>query len=242
MEIIPSLSILSGKLVRLQKGNYDRQTAYETSPLDFAKKLEDSGIRRIHFIDLEGARQRHIVNHSTLEMLAAQTKLRIDFGGGITSEKDVKQAFECGASAITVGHLALQQPDVFVAWLAAYGPEKVVLSADYKNGFVFIKSGVGQLTPKLHHNHISYFYNRSVDYVKCADVSRDGMLNGPSFELYEMLIDDFPSIKLLASGGIRSIEDLKALQRLGVHGAMLGKALYEGDLSLDEIKQYILSL
>ena len=235
MRIIPAIDIISGQCVRLTQGNYATQKIYSKNPLDVAKEFEDHGIRFLHLVDLDGAKSKHIVNHKILEQIATQTQLKVDFGGGIKSEADVKIAFECGASQITAGSLALQNPDLFLKWLNTFGQDKIILGADAKNRKIATQGWLSDSNQDVL-EFISGFEKKGVRHVICTDISKDGMLEGPSFELYAEILEK-TNIQLIASGGVSKIDDIIQLKRLGCEGVIIGKAIYEGRISFKELEK-----
>jgi phosphoribosylformimino-5-aminoimidazole carboxamide ribotide isomerase len=238
IEIIPSITVLSGKTVRLQQGDFSKPVHYDKNPLDLAKEFEQSGIRKIHLIDLDGAQAGKVKNYNVLRMIHKHTRLHIDFGGGISTDGDLTQAFENGANRVTVGSMALRNPALFTGWLISYGRHKLTLSADFKDDKVVYR-GWQKLSEVSIYDHIEHYYKRTVLYVKSADVSKEGVMGGPSIQVYKNLMEKFPQLKLLASGGIRSAQDLHDLQEIGVYGAVVGRAFYEGELSLADMKSFM---
>jgi phosphoribosylformimino-5-aminoimidazole carboxamide ribotide isomerase len=237
IEIIPAIDILGGKCVRLSQGDYARQTVYNTDPLEVAKMFEDAGIRRLHLVDLDGAREKHIVNYSVLERISMKTELVIDFGGGLKSEDDLRIAFECGAAMITGGSIAVKERDVFLSWLKKYTALKIILGADAKEGKIAVngwqEDSELEILPFL-----QSYVDEGIKIVISTDISKDGMMNGPSFSLYSEILNHFPDLYLIASGGISSMEDIFKLAEMGVPGVITGKAILEGKISLKEIKDY----
>ncbi len=246
MRIIPAIDILDGKCVRLTRGDYATRKVYHEDPLDAARAFQDHGLNYLHLVDLDGARSSHIVNYRVLERLTAQTSLQIDFGGGLKTDADVRIAFECGASQVTGGSIALKNPALFESWLDRYGPGRIILGADADAGKIAVngwqESSDQDLVP-----FVNGYRLRGIRYVVCTDISKDGMLEGPSLELYKTLLRETqteagtPGIALIASGGVRNLDDLHALQEAGCEGAIIGKALYEGTLTLNELEKYIAS-
>jgi len=235
MRIIPAIDIINGKCVRLTKGDYAQQKIYNENPLEVAKAFEGSGIKYLHLVDLDGAKSKHIVNHKILESIAKNTSLKIDFGGGIKSNEDVKIAFESGASQITGGSIAVQNSTIFLEWLQTYGNEKIILGADVNNRKIATH---GWLTVSEIDviDFILGYEKKSISYVLCTDIAKDGMLQGTSNELYKEILDK-TSVKLIASGGVSCIEDIIQLKALGCDGVIIGKAFYEGKISLNELKE-----
>lgn len=234
MRIIPAIDIIEGKCVRLSKGDYTTQKIYNENPLEVAKKFENAGIQYLHLVDLEGAKSKTIVNHKILEKLASQTQLKIDFGGGLKSDADVKMAFNCGASQITGGSIAVSKPDIFERWVKTYGSEKIILGADCKNRKIATFGWLEKSTWDVL-EFIQEYEEKGVQQVICTDIDKDGMLRGPSLNLYREILQK-TKVNLIASGGISSIEDLEKLKGLGCHGAIVGKAIYEGRISLKQLE------
>lgn len=238
MKIIPAIDIIDGKCVRLSQGDYNTKKVYSEDPLDMAKQFEDHGIQNLHLVDLDGAKAQHIVNYKTLERLTAQTQLHIDFGGGLKSNEDLRIAFECGAQQITGGSIAVQQPELFEQWIEDYGAKKIILGADARNEKIatsgWLKTSNLDLFPFL-----TRYFESGVRQVICTDISKDGMLEGPSLELYQKIIKHLPDLELIASGGVSSLLDLEQLAAIGCHGTILGKAIYENRISLLELRNFI---
>lgn len=235
MRIIPAIDIINGKCVRLTKGDYNSVTVYDGTPIEVARRFEDNGFRYLHLIDLDGAREKHIVNHSVLEEIAKNTSLTVDFGGGLKSDEDIRTAFNCGASMVTIGTVAATDPEAFLEWLSLFGPEKIILGADSVNRKIMI-SGWSEDTGKDVCDYISGFRRKGVLYAACTDISKDGMLQGPAIELYREILTR-TAINLIASGGISSVEDIKLLKDTGCEGAIVGKAIYEGKIGLKELSE-----
>ncbi len=240
MRIIPAIDIIDGKCVRLSKGDYSTKKIYNENPLEVAKSFEGVGIKYLHLVDLDGAKSKQIVNYKILEQIAGKTNLKIDFGGGLKSDKDLNIAFECGANQVTGGSIAVKDPDVFKTWLKVYGPDKIILGADAQNEKVAI-SGWLESSDKELIPFIEGYKNEGVNYVICTDISKDGMLEGPSFELYKRILRQVPTIALIASGGISHFDELGQLAELGCEGTIIGKAIYENRISLKQLEAYILS-
>lgn len=234
MRIIPAIDIIGGKCVRLTKGDYSTKKTYNENPLEIAKELEDNGIEYLHLVDLDGAINKHIVNYKTLAQICSRTNLKVDFGGGVKSAKDLSTAFDCGAKQITGGSIAVTQPATFKSWINKYGPEKIILGADCKDQKI-ATAGWTKTANIGVTSFIKDYQKQGVKYVICTDIAKDGMLQGTSNALYKEIIDQ-SSISLIASGGVSSIEDLKALQAIGCEGAIIGKALYEGRIKLKELR------
>ena len=235
MKIIPAIDIIEGSCVRLTKGNYATKKIYNKNPLEVAKEFEANGIKHLHLVDLDGAKSKRIVNYKILEQIAVKTKLKIDFGGGLKSNKDLKIAFESGANQITGGSIAVQKPELFNSWIHDYGGERIILGADCLNRKV-ATNGWQQTSEIDVLKLIQEYEKRGIRSTICTDISKDGMLSGPAFSLYENLISN-SNTKLIASGGISSIQDLKDLKAIGCAGAIVGKAIYEGKVTLKELKK-----
>ncbi len=240
MRIIPAIDIIEGKCVRLSKGDYDTKKIYNENPLEVAKAFEAHGIRYLHLVDLDGAKSKHIVNHKVLEQIAAQTNLQIDFGGGLKTDDDLRIAFESGANQITGGSIAVKDKETFTRWLETYGAKKIILGADAMDEKVAVlgwqEESKEELIP-----FIRDYLKEGIQYVICTDISKDGMLEGPSFELYCRIIEECPEIRLIASGGISTFDELPKLAEMGCEGTIIGKAIYENHISLKQLEKYILS-
>ena len=239
MRIIPAIDIIDGKCVRLSKGDYATQKTYNEHPLEVAKAYVDHGITHLHLVDLDGAQASHIVNYKVLENIASNTPLKIDFGGGLKSDEDLKIAFESGASQITGGSIAVKNKSLFKRWLNEYGPEKIILGADVLNNKIAVsgwqESSQEELLP-----FIQSYQKEGISYVICTDISKDGMLQGPSFELYKARLEESTDgLKLIASGGISHYDELPKLAALGCEGVIIGKAIYEGRISLKQLEEFI---
>lgn len=233
MRIIPAIDIIDGKCVRLTKGDFATQKIYNEHPLEVAKAFEANGIQYLHLVDLDGAKSKHIVNHKVLEEIATKTSLKIDFGGGLKSDDDVSIAFGCGASKITGGSVAVNNPDLFLKWLSHYGSDKIILGADANNRKIATQGWLVQSDQDVA-NFIQEFVRLGVSYVVCTDIAKDGMLQGAANELYKEILNQTP-VKLIASGGVSSVDDLSELAAIGCEGAIIGKALYEGKITLQEL-------
>ena len=238
MRICPAIDLIEGKCVRLSKGDYATKKIYNESPLEVAKAFEAHGIEYLHLVDLDGAKSKHIVNYKVLETLASQTSLKIDFGGGLKSDQDIKIAFESGAAQITGGSIAVKAPEIFNNWLKRYGTEKIILGADVK-GLKIATDGWLETSDQSLFEFIEYYKSQGIEYVICTDISKDGMLEGPAFALYQKLLAKV-QIKLIASGGISKFEELPKLAALGCEGAIIGKAIYENRISLKQLENYII--
>lgn len=237
MRIIPAIDIIEGKCVRLEKGDYARKKNYHEDPLEVAKSFEDHGLTYLHLVDLDGARQGEVINWKVLERIASQTQLHIDFGGGVKQEKDLRIVFEAGGRQVNVGSLAVKEPERFTDWLREYGGGKLILSADVREGRIAV-SGWQEQTELQVIDFVGRYMERGVQTAVVTDIARDGMLQGPSFDLYRHLLSELPELELVASGGITTLADLDQLQRIGMDGAIIGKAIYEGRISLAELQQW----
>ena len=240
MRIIPAIDIIDGKCVRLSKGDYSTKKIYNEHPLEIAKQFEAHGIEFLHLVDLDGAKASHIVNHKVLEEIASKTSLKIDFGGGLKTDDDLRIAFESGAGQITGGSIAVKQPDVFKNWLSKFGADKIILGADANNEKIAISGWLEESDEDLI-PFVQNYQKEGVQYVICTDIAKDGMLEGPSFDLYEKMLAQLPNIKLIASGGISTFDELPKLAELGCEGTIIGKAIYENKISLKELEDFILN-
>lgn len=238
IEIVPAIDIIDGKCVRLTKGDYNTKKVYNEDPVEVAKMFESYGIRRLHTVDLDGAKSQHIVNYKVIEKIADHTSLVIDFGGGIKSDEDLDIAFQSGASMVTIGSVAVKKPELFESWLEKYGDNKIILGADVKNGLISIngwkEEGNEELIPFLRN-----YINKGVDNVLCTDISKDGMLQGPAIDLYEKIMALFPKLHLIASGGVSGIEDIEALEKAGIPSVVFGKAIYEGKIDMKDLQRFL---
>jgi phosphoribosylformimino-5-aminoimidazole carboxamide ribotide isomerase len=238
IEIIPAIDLIDGKCVRLSQGDYNQKTVYNENPLEVAKMFEAAGITRLHLVDLDGAKAKHIVNHKVLETIATKTNLIIDFGGGLKTDKDLEIAFNSGAKMVTGGSIAVKERETFLSWLEKFGSEKIILGADAKNGNIAVGGWI-ETTELPVIEFISGFYKMGISKVISTDISRDGMLTGPAFELYQNIMDKLPGIEIIASGGIATMSDILKLDEMGVPGVITGKAIYENKISLKEIEEFI---
>jgi phosphoribosylformimino-5-aminoimidazole carboxamide ribotide isomerase len=238
MEVIPAIDIIDGKCVRLTHGDYSQKKIYNEHPLEVAKEFEDGGIKRLHLVDLDGAKAGVVKNWKVLETIAGKTSLVIDFGGGIKSEKDVQIVFDSGAALATVGSIAVKDEETFSTWLTKFGAEKFLLGADVKNEKITV-SGWTEQTEIGIYDFIEKYIQKGIKQIFCTDVSKDGALEGPSTELYKSIIEKFPDLHFIASGGVSSMEDVYQLQEIDCKGVIIGKAIYEGRIQLDELKKLI---
>jgi phosphoribosylformimino-5-aminoimidazole carboxamide ribotide isomerase len=240
MRIIPAIDIIEGKCVRLSKGDYNTKIIYNENPLEVAKMFESHGIKYLHLVDLDGAKSSRIVNHKILEQIASKTTLKIDFGGGLKSDADLKIAFESGANQITGGSIAVKNRGIFEKWIADYGADKIILGADANNEKVAVSGWLEDSDEDLV-PFIKNYQSKGIQYVICTDIAKDGMLEGPSFELYKKILVEAIGIKLIASGGISAFDELPKLAEMGCEGTIIGKAIYEHKISMKELENYILN-
>ena len=238
MIIIPAIDIIDGKAVRLTKGDYSQKKIYNEDPLEVAKMFEGSGIQRLHLVDLDGAKQKKIVNRRILESIAHQTELQIDFGGGIQSDYDIQLAFDSGAMQVTGGSLAVKNPALFESWLNKYGPERIILGADFLDGKIAI-SGWQEDSNWALDDFLKAYYAKGIKYVISTDVSKDGLLDGPAVTMYAGMVKKFPELEVIASGGVSGMKDILELDKLSLHGVIVGKAIYENRISLKDIEKFV---
>jgi phosphoribosylformimino-5-aminoimidazole carboxamide ribotide isomerase len=235
IELIPAIDIINGQCVRLTKGDYDQKTVYSDSPATMAKEFETLGFQRLHVVDLDGAKSKHIVNDHVLRRITTETRLTVDFGGGIKTDEDLEKAFASGAAMVTIGSIAVTQPELFMGWLERYGAEKMILGADVRQGKISIngwKEDSGEdLLPFL-----KKYVDAGVRNVLCTEISKDGTLAGPAIDLYKRIMDTYPQLHLIASGGVSSKEDIEALDAAGIPAVVFGKAIYEGRIDLKTLK------
>jgi phosphoribosylformimino-5-aminoimidazole carboxamide ribotide isomerase len=239
MRILPAIDIIDGKCVRLSKGDYNTKKIYNENPLEVAKSFEDHGIEYLHLVDLDGAKSRHIVNYNVLESICTRTNLKVDFGGGLKSDEDLRIAFESGANQITGGSIAVKNAETFKGWLQKYGSDKIILGADCKDRKI-ATSGWLETSELDVVAFIKHYETEGVTYVICTDIAKDGMLQGTSNELYKEIINE-TNVRLIASGGVTDIDDLHQLKDIGCEGAIVGKAIYEGNISLQDLQRFILN-
>ncbi|MFI8379778.1 1-(5-phosphoribosyl)-5-[(5-phosphoribosylamino)methylideneamino]imidazole-4-carboxamide isomerase [Leeuwenhoekiella sp. NPDC079379] len=254
MRIIPAIDIIDGKCVRLSKGDYDTKKIYNEHPLEVAKEFEAHGIEYLHLVDLDGAKSKHIVNHKVLEQIASQTSLKIDFGGGLKTDNDLRVAFESGANQITGGSIAVKDRETFKSWISKFGNTKIILGADAKDEKVAVSGWLEESKEELI-PFIQAYQQEGISYVICTDISKDGMLEGPSFDLYKKILEhchiersrdadssnEVNNLKLIASGGISHFDELPKLAELGCEGTIIGKAIYEGRISMKQLEEFILN-
>ena len=241
IEIIPAIDIIEGKCVRLTKGDYDTKKVYNDDPLEVAKMMEANGMRRLHVVDLDGAKSQHIVNYNIIERIADHTSLVIDFGGGIKTDEDIDIAFGSGASLVTVGSVAVKEPELFGEWLEKYSPAKVILGADVKNGLISINGWKEDSDTRLTDFLDQYMKAGNLN-VLCTEISRDGMLQGPAIDLYKEIMHAHPTCHLIASGGVSCIDDIDELDKAGIPAVVFGKAIYEGRIDLMDVKCRMLNV
>lgn len=234
IQLIPAIDIINGQCVRLTKGDYSQMTVYSDSPSLVAQKFEQTGFHRLHVVDLDGAKSRHIVNDQILREITQATQLTVDFGGGIKTDNDIRKAFDAGASMVTIGSIAVQQPELCMEWIERYGSERIILGADVRNGKISIngwkEDSDEDLLPFL-----KRFVESGICNVLCTEISKDGTLQGPAIELYQHVMDAYPDLHLIASGGVSSIEDIRALNEAGIPAVVFGKAIYEGKIDIKEL-------
>jgi phosphoribosylformimino-5-aminoimidazole carboxamide ribotide isomerase len=234
IELIPAIDIINGQCVRLTKGDYDQKTIYRDSPSEVAKEFELLGFRRLHVVDLDGAKSKNIVNDAVLKAITTGTNLVVDFGGGIKTDEDIEKAFASGASMVTVGSIAVTEPERFMGWLRKYGAERMILGADVRNGKISINGWKEDSTEDLL-PFLKKYIDAGVKNVLCTEISKDGTLAGPAIDLYRRVMDAYPELHLIASGGVSSKEDIEALDQAGIPAVVFGKAIYEGRIDLREL-------
>ena len=235
IQIIPAIDLIDGKCVRLTQGDYSKKTIYNENPLEVAKEFEDIGIKRLHLVDLDGAKKGEVVNLKVLENIASQTKLVIDFGGGIKNDVSIENVFNVGAAFATIGSLAVKQPEVLFSWLKKYGADKIMLGADVKNENIAI-GGWLETTDINIYDFLKINFIKGITNVFCTDISKDGLLQGPSIALYKKIMEEIPELKLIASGGVSDMKDVLELEKIGCGGVIIGKAIYEGRITIDELR------
>jgi phosphoribosylformimino-5-aminoimidazole carboxamide ribotide isomerase len=241
IQLIPAIDIIDGKCVRLQQGNYNRKKEYPDRPEEVAFRFQEMGIRRLHLVDLDGARRGHVVNLDVLERISTTTSLKIDFGGGIKSTDDLMKAFDAGAEMVTAGSIAVRDPEMVKGWLARYGSGRIILGTDVLDGRIAIQGWKERTSIELD-DFIRDFLDAGIARIICTDIAVDGMLTGPSIALYNSLKSSFPVLKIIASGGVSGMQDILELENTGVEGVIFGKAFYEGKITEDEIRDYLKSV
>lgn len=234
IELIPAIDLINGQCVRLTKGDYDRKKVYNDNPAEVAKDFEKLGFKRLHVVDLDGAKSKHIVNDAVLKAITTETNLTVDFGGGIKTEEDIEKAFAAGASMVTVGSIAVTNPDLFMEWIDKYGADKLILGADVRNGKISINGWKEDSSEDLL-PFLKKYIDKGVRYVLCTEISKDGTLQGPAIELYKEVMAAYPQLHLIASGGVSSNEDIEALQAAGIPAVVFGKAFYEGKIDVEKL-------
>lgn len=237
IELIPAIDIIDGKCVRLTKGDYNNKKIYNENPVIVAKDFEIQGFRRLHIVDLDGAKSNHIVNVDILKRITSETNLIVDFGGGIKTDNDIELAFQNGASMVTIGSIAVTQPKLFVSWIDKYGPERIILGADVRNGKISINGWKEDSTEELL-PFLKYYIDKGINKVLCTDISKDGMLQGTAIELYKSVMREYPSLQLIASGGVSCLSDIIELENNGIPAVVFGKAIYEGKINLNELWEW----
>lgn len=234
IELIPAIDLINGQCVRLTKGDYEQKKVYDNNPAEVAKQFEELGFKRLHVVDLDGAKSKHIVNDKVLRAITSQTSLVVDFGGGIKSEEDIEKAFSAGASMVTVGSVAITNPDLFMQWVDKYGADKLILGADVRNGMISIngwkEDSAEELMPFL-----KQYVDKGVKNVLCTEISKDGTLQGPAIELYKEVMATYPGLHLIASGGVSCNQDITELEAAGIPAVVFGKAFYEGKIKVEEL-------
>ncbi len=238
IKLIPAIDIIDGRCVRLTKGNYNEKTIYHENPVDVAKEFEQLGLTRLHLVDLDGAKSDHVINIDVLKAISTQTNLHVDFSGGIKSDDDIKDVFNNGANMVTIGSVAVNNPYLFNKWIKEYGPQKIILGADIKNGSIAI-NGWKDETKKSIYSFLEHYISLGIINILCTDITKDGTLSGPAYNLYTEILRRFPEINLIASGGVSSNEDIIKLDKLGVKAVVFGKAYYEHKIDIKTLMQYV---
>ncbi len=237
IKIIPAIDLIDGKCVRLTQGDYNQKKEYSTNPLEVAKAFEGAGLSRLHLVDLDGAKNKKITNHKVLESISGNTNLHVDFGGGLQSDEDLRIAFECGAQQITGGSIAVKNEALFSEWINKFGNNKIILGADARDKKIAV-SGWQEVTEISIFDLIDKYHKQGLNYVISTDVAKDGLLQGPSYDLYEEIQIKFSKINLIASGGVTTMDDIRKLNEMGVFGVIVGKAFYEGNISLKDFEAF----
>lgn len=239
IELIPAIDIIDGHCVRLRQGDYSQKTEYSSEPAEVAKAFEAAGVKRLHVVDLDGAKAKHIVNAKVVEQIASSTSLVVDFGGGIKSSDDLQTAFNAGAAKVTVGSVAVGNPDLFMGWVSQYGESRFILGADTRNGKISINGWLEDDAQQSVIPFIKKYHASGISQVLCTDISLDGMMQGPSIELYRNIMKEVPDLHLIASGGVSCMDDIRALDAAGIPAVVFGKAFYEGKITLKDLEQYV---
>lgn len=237
IELIPAIDIIEGQCVRLSQGDYDTKKVYG-NPVDMAKEFEDLGMRRLHVVDLDGAKSKHVVNLGTLQQITQQTHLTVDFGGGVKTADDLERVLDAGAELVTVGSVAITHPDLYMEWLERYGAEHIILGADVRQGKVSINGWLEDSDVCLT-DYLERYMQAGTRNVLCTEISRDGMLAGPALDLYTSIMQRYPTCHLIASGGVSSIEDIRQLEANGIPAVVFGKAIYEGKICMKDLQQWL---
>ena len=235
MELIPAIDIIDGQCVRLTKGDYAQKTVYRNHPWEVAKEFETYGFKRLHVVDLDGAKAKHIVNSEVLQKITTETSMTVDFGGGIKTDEDIEKAFASGAQMVTVGSIAVTNPELFLSWIKKYGADRMILGADVRNGKISINGWKEDSSEDLL-PFLRKYVDAGVTNVLCTEISKDGTLQGPAIDLYKRIMQEYPNLHLIASGGVSSIDDIKALEKAGIPAVVFGKAIYEGRINLKELE------
>ncbi len=235
MRIIPAIDIIDGKCVRLSQGDYEQKKVYHENPVEVARSFADAGLDYLHLVDLDGAKAGKVINWQVVEDITRYTSLKVDFGGGIKTLQEIERLFACGVKQVNLGSIAVKQPELVQEWITVFGPDKIILSADAKNEMVAIAGWQEDSSISLS-DFIAGYIGKGIQYITCTDISTDGMLAGPNTDLYRKLLRLFPGIRLIASGGVSSYADLETLKGTGVDGVIIGKAIYEGRVTLADLK------
>ena len=239
IELIPAIDLIDGKCVRLTKGDYDTKKVYADDPVALARRFEQLGFRRLHLVDLDGARSRHVVNDAVLRRITRETQLIVDFGGGVKTDEDIRKAFDAGASMVTAGSIAVTEPETFLRWMETYGAERMILGADVRDGYISINGWQEESRQRLA-DFLARYMKAGTRHVLCTEISRDGMLQGPAIALYREVMEAHPECNLIASGGVSGIQDIRDLQEAGIPAVVFGKAIYEGRIDMEEMaKEFI---
>lgn len=234
IKIIPAIDIIDGKCVRLKQGDYEQKKVYDDDPVAVAKRFAEAGIERLHMVDLDGAKAGRVINDHILRRVVEETNLKVDFGGGIKSNDDIQKVFDAGANLASIGTIAVKNPKLLLSWLQKYGAERIILGADVLNDIVRINGWASTTEIKLFDFLTNYRWH-GFKYVLCTDIEKDGMMQGSSIELYKSILDKFPAMKLIASGGVSSLEEIRQLEKIGCYGVVLGKAIYENQIALEDL-------
>lgn len=237
-QIIPAIDIIDGKCVRLSQGDYEQKKIYNENPLEVAKQFEDAGIQRLHLVDLDGAKQKKVINFKVLDQIAGKTKLLVDFGGGVQTDDDIRAVFDFGATQVTAGSIAVKNAELVESWIADFGSEKIILGSDAKNGKIAV-SGWQETSDLWLTDFLERYIEKGIRYTISTDVAKDGMLAGPNVEMYRDMKAQFPMLNIIASGGVSNFNDIEQLADLDIFGVIVGKAIYENKISLQQIQQFM---